>query len=316
MKATVLFLLGVLTPVWAAGPFEFRETGTGSVELIENGKPVYVYNYGMQLKEGVPESMRRCCYLSPVYTPGGVVVTDDFPKDHLHHRGIFWSWPVVKVGGNTYDAWAVKSAGDRFVRWLVRDANAGGKARLKVENGWFAGGKKIIRETVEILTRKANQGRRELDIALTFEALDEPVAIAGQQDGKGYGGFSVRFASRENTVLRTGSGIEAKDEISLGKAISTANRSRNASVILGGSACKSTNESVSGPLMSNSWFDSHSMDGALLDDAPGRARRCNTCASSASTIKSVLPDFCDALFLWLIARRSPAGDQAKEYHSW
>jgi len=210
MKATILFLLGALTPVWAASPFAFRETGTGSVELLEKGKPVYVYNYGMQLKEGVPESMRRCCYLSPVYTPDGVVVTDDFPKDHFHHRGIFWSWPVVKVGGNTYDAWAVKSASDRFVRWLVRDENAGGKARLKVENGWFVGDKKIIRETVEILTRKANQGRRELDITLTFEALDEPVAIAGQQNGKGYGGFSIRFAPRESTVVRTEAGSEAK----------------------------------------------------------------------------------------------------------
>jgi hypothetical protein len=59
---------------------------------------VFVYNYGMQLKPGVPEDRRRACYLHPVWTPGGTIVTDDFPADHYHHRGIFWAWPRVKVG--------------------------------------------------------------------------------------------------------------------------------------------------------------------------------------------------------------------------
>ncbi|MGB9605459.1 MAG: DUF6807 family protein, partial [Bryobacteraceae bacterium] len=59
-------------------PFAFREVGAGRLELSENGRPVFVYNYGMQLKEGAPEDRQRCCYLHPVWTPAGTVVTDDF----------------------------------------------------------------------------------------------------------------------------------------------------------------------------------------------------------------------------------------------
>src|SRR5512141_1346076 len=72
--------------------FSFREISPASLELSENGKPVYVYNFGEMLAPGYPEAMRRSSYLHPVYTPDGTVLTDDFNKDHPHHRGVFWAW--------------------------------------------------------------------------------------------------------------------------------------------------------------------------------------------------------------------------------
>ena len=81
------------------GPFAFREVGPTGLELSEGGKPVFVYNFGMMLAPGFPESMRRSCYLHPVYAPDGTVLTDEFNKDHPHHRGISWMWPEVTVGG-------------------------------------------------------------------------------------------------------------------------------------------------------------------------------------------------------------------------
>jgi hypothetical protein len=211
-KRLVLFglFLSMLPSVKAASKFAFREAGPDSLELVENGKPVYVYNYGMILKEGVPEDRRRSSYLHPVYAPDGTVITDDFPRDHYHHRGIFWTWPVVTIGGQTHDLWLIEGIRQKFVRWTKREVNAT-TAVLGVENGWYAGDRKVVKETVEIVAHPAGSNRRLLDFTLSFEALNRPVAIAGQQDGKGYGGFCIRFAPREDTIVRTDSGKEAKD---------------------------------------------------------------------------------------------------------
>jgi hypothetical protein len=163
----------------------------------------------MLLQEGVKEEYRRSSYLHPVYAPGGVILSDDFPVDHPHHRGLFWSWPIVKFDGQTYDVWAVRGMHQRFVRWRSRRLMAD-RAVLAVENGWFAGERKAVKELVELTAFCAQGGRRRFDVKLTFEAVDSPVEFSGRED-KGYGGFGLRFASRTETVLRSERGIEPKD---------------------------------------------------------------------------------------------------------
>ncbi len=204
MKIALLALLAA-----AQSPFAFRETGHGSIELADRGKPVFAYNYGPQLPQGVPEQFRRSTYLHPVYAPDGTILSDDFPKDHYHHRGIFWAWRVVKAGGETHDLWTIEGVHQRFVRWLARETRPDA-ARLALENGWFMGERKIVRETVEIITHRVAAARRDIDFVLTFEALDGPVEISGSPD-RGYSGFGFRFAPREDTVIETDAGIESED---------------------------------------------------------------------------------------------------------
>ncbi len=208
LTAGVMLALSAAT-VHAEGPFQFREVTPASLEVVENGKPVLVYNHGMVLREGVDEKYRRSSYIHPVYAPDGTVVTDDFPKDHPHHRGICWSWPIVKFEGKTHDVWAVVGMHQRFVRWMERRAGPA-TAELAVENGWFVGERKAVKETVKLTVHGAAGNRRDIDITLTFEAVDSPVEIAGREI-KGYGGFGVRFAPRTETVLRSDKGVEAKD---------------------------------------------------------------------------------------------------------
>lgn len=189
--------------------FEFRERTPESLEVLENGRPALVYNHGMLLAEGVKEQYRRSCYIHPVYAPDGTVVTDDFPKDHPHHRGICWSWPIVRFEGKTHDVWAVLGMHQRFVRWKGRRVS-GQSATLEVENGWFEGERKAVKENVELTVHPAAGGRRAMEVKLEFEAVSSPVEIAGREV-KGYGGFGVRFAPRTETVLRTEAGVEPKD---------------------------------------------------------------------------------------------------------
>ena len=208
MRLALIALL-LAAPLAAQSPFAFREASPASLELTENGRPVFVYHHGMILKPGVDEKYRRSSYLHPVYAPDGTVLTDDFPADHPHHRGICWTWPEVKFEGQTHDVWAVIGMHQRFVRWIKRETRAD-RAILAVENGWFVGEKQAVREFVEITAYPAAGGRRRLEFRLSFEAIGAPVEIAGREK-KGYGGFGVRFAPRTDTVLRTEAGVEAKD---------------------------------------------------------------------------------------------------------
>ncbi len=217
----VLFSLALALPVAlgaAQTPFAFQEVNNSTgLELTENGKPAWVYNYGMVLAPGAPEGMRRSCYLHPVYAPDGTLLTDDFNKDHPHHRGIFWAWEVVTVGGKTDDVWTVKGFRQKFVQWKARETS-GSQARLDVENGWFDGEKKFVKEEAEILTRAVSHQQRVLDFTLRFEAVDQPVVIVGTPDSKkGYGGFAFRTAPRDGgaakTIIRTDTGILAQDGV-------------------------------------------------------------------------------------------------------
>lgn len=186
--------------------FSWKDHGDGRLELLENGKTALVYNYGPQLKDGVPEDRRRCCYIYPVLTPAGVSPLDDFPKDHFHHRGLFWAWPVVETPDAKLDGWMMRGLNDRFEKFLSRRAEQS-RATLAVENGWYAGDKKLAREVVRITVLPAPAGRRTLNVELTLEALGQPLTLRGSPDkGKSYGGFSARFAPREQTVLRSAEG--------------------------------------------------------------------------------------------------------------
>ena len=181
----------------------------GRLELRDGGKPVIAYNYGPQLRNGAPEVKRRSGYVHPVWAPNGIVVTDDFPKDHWHHRGIFWAWPVIDYSGRKYDMWTLTGGiAARHEKWLER--KDGTRPRLAAENGWYVGEERIARETVRLTVEPLKGNERRMHYQMTLEAL-KPFTMAGMQDGKGYGGFNVRFAPRTGTVVRTDKGVEAKD---------------------------------------------------------------------------------------------------------
>jgi hypothetical protein len=198
----------MLLPVTSQPAFVWKDVGDGRLALTERGNPVMVYNYGPQLKAGAPENRRRCCYVYPLYTPAGVSMLDDFPQDHWHHRGLFWAWPVVETEGNTHDEWMNMTVKDHTTKPPV---TKGG--RLQVENTWQLDGRDIVREGVVLTALPSKGDARELTVELTLEALANPVTLKGSREaGKSYGGFSARFAPREDTILRADGETLSNDE--------------------------------------------------------------------------------------------------------
>lgn len=211
MKPSLALLFLLAMESVGVGQFRLREVDGKSLEISDNGVPVFVYNFGTMLKAGVPEDRARCCYVHPVYAPDGTAVSDDFPKDHYHHRGIHWMWPNVTVDGKTYDLWLLKGIQPRFVKWEKKEAGAD-SATIAVENGWFVGERKVMRENVEMVAHRLRDGRRDIEFTLRFEAVDSDVEISGTTEGnKGYGGFNLRFAPRTGTVIDTAEGRDVAD---------------------------------------------------------------------------------------------------------
>ncbi len=216
-----LLILAAFAALTASAQFKFTEVDSQHWLITEDGKPVFVYNYGPILAPGFPEKMSRSTYLHPVYLPDGRVITDDFNPDHPHHRGISWMWPVVIWNGRNEDLWTVGKVKQKYsgkMDW--KDGRS--QATLSVRNHWYLTdtGETIVNERVDITIHSARQGTRRLDFVLRFEAAKDPVELRGDPtNNKGFGGFNMRFAKRDEpkpgaaTVIRTEKGINEKDGV-------------------------------------------------------------------------------------------------------
>src|SRR5436190_712750 len=127
--------------------FQFKALNEKSLGLWEGNKPVFVYNHGSITNAKGPNARPRACYVHPLYGLDGEVLTDDFAKDHDYHRGLYWAWPHIRIAEKEYDLWSLRGIEQKFQRWITRDATAT-NASLTVENGWFIGDKKVMRELV------------------------------------------------------------------------------------------------------------------------------------------------------------------------
>jgi hypothetical protein len=204
----------IASPAVSNGPpikgFHFRESADHrSLTLFENERPVLAYNLGEMSLPKVPVAGSRSSYVHPIYGLDGEVLTDDFPADHYHHHGLFWGWPHVVVNGKEFDLWKMKGIEIRFVKVTLKKANPL-QAKLDIENGWYAGDKKIVREQVLLTVHPADENGRSVDVELTWEAVDNPVTLGGAE-GKSYGGLTLRFAPRKETTITTPAGRATED---------------------------------------------------------------------------------------------------------
>lgn len=210
----LLFLCGFCPRSRAAeatteGSFRFAEASDESLGLWDGAKPVLIYNHGVISKSGVPAALARSAYVHPLYGLDGEVLTDDFPADHLHHRGLFWAWPHVRIGDQEYDLWALKGIRHQFERWLEQKATPTG-AILDVENGWYVGAEKVVRERIRLRVHPATADARALDVECEWAPLKQPLTLTGAE-GKSYGGLTLRFAPGTNTAITIPSGLTDKD---------------------------------------------------------------------------------------------------------
>jgi len=170
--------------------------------------PVLRYNHGaVPVREGTHphfapgESYERGDYIHPLFGPDGEELTEDYPRDHPHHRGVWWSWPVTRWGDQIGDIWAVVQVWSRPV--AMRRIETGPVfALLEAENVWKFGKDEvpIVREEVLIRAFRQTDRRRFVDVEVRLTALADEVAVGGRPKA-GYGGFSLRAAPCDRRAI-------------------------------------------------------------------------------------------------------------------
>lgn len=167
----------------------------GTVTIHDGEMNVLTYRFGNQLKEGVDPEQTRSCYIHPLFSLEGELLTDDFPADHLHHHGLFWTWPVIRTRGQETQTWHPANLRQYFQRWLKREVHESG-ATLSVENAWKLDGQEVVaREVVTLDVSPTDALGRTIDLELSLEAIGGPLELRGTSDqNKGYGGLTLRGA--------------------------------------------------------------------------------------------------------------------------
>ncbi len=194
---------------------------TDGVLISEGDTPVLFYQ---RVTKSLDGKWPRAGYVHPLYDLGGNVITEDFPSDHGHHRGIFWAWHQVWLGDKQLgDPWVCKD----FV-WDVQSITTTSPASglsIVAKVHWKSPDHvddrqrmiPVVEETTSITVHQAQETHRAIDFAISLLPLAEGIRIGGSDDEKGYGGFSPRiklndgqrFVSSRGEVEPTKNAIDA-----------------------------------------------------------------------------------------------------------
>lgn len=182
------------------------------VTVLEGEKPVLTYQREPKSLDGKYE---RAGYVHPLFDLDGNMLTEDFPADHLHHRGIFWAWHQLHAGDvRTGDPWVCKDflTEVRSVE-LLQDCTQ--TAAFRATADWTSplwvdesGSRKpIVHERTTIRVHPTQCDRRAIDFEISLTAAEPNVRIGGSDNVKGYGGFSPRIRLPDGLRFLTDWGV-------------------------------------------------------------------------------------------------------------
>lgn len=156
----------------------------------------------------------RSNYIHPLYNLDGSILSEDFPTDHLHHRGIFWAWHQLYIGDKRIgDGWEIENFSWDVTSVKEKKQKDDSKA-IETTVYWKSPlwldkkgkEKPFIKETTFIRVHPKQENYRLIDIEISLLALEPNMRIGGSEDEKGYGGFSPRIQLSDDVVFTDSTG--------------------------------------------------------------------------------------------------------------
>jgi len=183
----------------------------GGLIFTENNENILFYQVEPKNQNG---EFERCNYIHPLWGVDGTVITEDFPADHLHHRGVFWAWHQLWIGDKKIgDPWALIDF-EQDVTQTEFKILKNGSGELKVEVDWKSEkwkkqGEKVpyLKENTTIAIHPQKDNYRKIDFVISLLALEENLKIGGSENEKGYSGFSVRMVLPEDVIFTRPAGV-------------------------------------------------------------------------------------------------------------
>lgn len=204
MKILLGLLLVSVIALSSCSKIEMQKTD-GGILFTENNENVLFYQIEPKNKDGKYE---RCNYIHPLWGVDGTVITEDFPADHLHHRGVFWTWHQLWIGDQKIgDPWALIDFEQDVTKVdFATGKNGAGVLKTEVEwksDKWKKQSKKVpyLKENTTIIIHPKKDNYRKIDFEISLLALEENLKIGGSENEKGYSGFSVRMVLPEDVIF-------------------------------------------------------------------------------------------------------------------
>jgi hypothetical protein len=197
---------GVLMNVGAAPVFRFRTEG--------------------KLPAGVGAAFLRGGYLHPITTPGGTLVTGDYPGDHRHHHGLWSAWAKSSFEGKEMDFWNMggRSAKVDFDKLNTTwDGPVHGGLDTRLAHVSLAGGAKVaLHETWHLTVYRTHaaappyfvfdldskQETASMSPVMLHQYIYGGFALRGHDAWKGGGG--AVFLTSEGKTRGNGDGTDAR----------------------------------------------------------------------------------------------------------
>ncbi len=222
MKIAPLFL-SVILPLSAADKIAAVRDGK---QLVVRAGEKEIMRYQAEpgdLPRGdIPEIFRRGGYIQSIHTPGGRLVTDDFPPNHVHHHGVWSPWTKTEFEGRKPDFWNMGEGTGRVEFVAVddvwqKDGRAGFKVRHRFIDMTAKPEKVALLETWEVgVVSTADHFIVDLTITQTC-AGESPLKLPEYH----YGGLGFRgnraWNGAENCSFLTASGLTDRSKVNTAK---------------------------------------------------------------------------------------------------
>ena len=206
LKLLPLFLLLILSFV---GKSQINMVVKEDGFLFMEGKDsLFFYQKSPKDKDG---EYSRCNYIHPLYGADNSRLTEDFPADHLHHRGIFWAWHQILIDNKSVsDGWELKNFQQKVTDIEFRLQKGIGYLNTTVDwisPLWKDGSESYLQEKTNITIYPKAGNYRRLDFEIRLSSLTDHLSIGGSDDEKGYSGFSIRLQLPEDVTFSGENGL-------------------------------------------------------------------------------------------------------------
>ena len=211
MKQDIILLFIILFSSWNVSAQVTMHSKEGGILFQEKGEKILFYQ---SEPKSYQEKYERCNYIHPLWTLDDTILTEDFPADHLHQRGVYWAWHQVWIDGKRIgDPWEIRDF-DQKVTDIEFQPREDGSGILKTKVNWMSdqwtkNGQKVpnLSENTFITIHPKTENYRRIDFEIRLLALAKNLFLGGSEDDKGYGGFSVRMILSDDVVFKGKNGF-------------------------------------------------------------------------------------------------------------
>ncbi len=189
------------------------------LSLIEDGKPVLNYRFGMTYPPDTINTLfKRSGFIHPLWSPGGEVLTRIQAPDHYHHYGIWGPWTKTTIEGRAVDFWNLYSGEGtvKFAGFLSETEGAvySGFAALQqhIDFGTKGEDQIAMNEILDVRVLSAGKGVWIIDYTTSLNSpLKNGIMLDAYRYGGGVGFRATEKWNKDNCSVLTSDGKTRAD---------------------------------------------------------------------------------------------------------